>query len=81
EMPVMRGREATGIIREEAKAEAIEKPVIISLTAFALDETRDAVLASGCDDFLAKPFRIEVLLRILAKHLPLRFEGVEVDAA
>ncbi|MCB1230829.1 MAG: response regulator, partial [Verrucomicrobiae bacterium] len=81
EMPVMRGREATEIIREEAKAEAIEKPVIISLTAFALDETRDAVLASGCDDFLAKPFRIEVLLRILAKHLPLRFEGVEVDAA
>ncbi len=75
EMPVMRGREATRAIRAEAE-EGIQ-PIIIALTAFALDDTRDAALASGCNDFLSKPFRIEVLLGLLAKHLPLKFAGAE----
>jgi signal transduction histidine kinase/ligand-binding sensor domain-containing protein/CheY-like chemotaxis protein len=68
EMPVMRGKEATQKIRAEADGKG---PIIVALTAFALDETRVAALASGCDDFLAKPFRIDDLLATIARHVPI----------
>lgn len=68
EMPVMRGKEATQKIRAESDGKG---PIIVALTAFALDETRVAALASGCDDFLAKPFRIDDLLATIARHVPI----------
>jgi signal transduction histidine kinase/CheY-like chemotaxis protein/streptogramin lyase len=71
EMPVMRGREATRIIREESEGRG---PIIVALTAFALDETRLAALSSGSDDFLAKPFRIDDLLGTIARHLPVEYQ-------
>lgn len=79
EMPVMRGREATRIIREESGDNG---PVIVALTAFALDETRIAALSNGSDDFLAKPFRIDDLLGMISRHLPVEFEsGPDAAAA
>ncbi len=71
EMPVMRGNEATKVIAEEA---GDDKPVIISLTAFAMDEARRSAMSSGCTDFLGKPFKQEELFHILAKHLPITYE-------
>lgn len=76
EMPIMRGREAIKAIRADA---SLLQPVIISLTAFALDDTKAAAIEAGSDDFLTKPFRIDALLNILAKHLPLTFEGDEAE--
>ena len=43
--------------------------VIIAVTASAFEEERDRFLASGCDDFVLKPFREEIIFEKLAQHL------------
>jgi two-component system sensor histidine kinase/response regulator len=48
-------------------------PVIIALTASAFEEERSRVLSAGCDDFVRKPFREEVLLEKMAQHLGVRY--------
>jgi two-component system sensor histidine kinase/response regulator len=47
--------------------------VIIALTASAFEEDRHLVLSAGCDDFLRKPFREEVLWEKIAHHLGVRY--------
>ncbi|MBE9040486.1 response regulator [Oscillatoriales cyanobacterium LEGE 11467] len=66
QMPVMDGLEATQSIKSQP-----QEPVtaIVALTASSFDGERQALLAAGCDDFLAKPFREAVLLDTIARHL------------
>jgi len=47
--------------------------VIIALTASAFDEERSVILSAGCDDFVAKPFREQVILEKMAKYLGVRY--------
>lgn len=63
-MPNLTGLEATIIIREQGS-----KVPIIALTAFAFDDDRKIALETGCDDFLAKPFKAEELKSIINKWL------------
>ncbi len=70
EMPLMRGREATAAILEEA---GDHPPVIIALTAYALEDARLAALQAGSKDFLAKPFTHEALFEVIARHLDIRY--------
>ncbi len=65
-MSVMDGYEATKQIKAHLKGQAT---VIIALTASALDEDRSIVMSAGCDDFVRKPFREEVLLAKMAEYL------------
>ena len=54
QMPEMDGLEATLQIR----ALSLERnPVIIALTANAMQEDRDKCIAAGMDDYISKPFR------------------------
>ncbi|MGQ4647971.1 PAS domain S-box protein [Lyngbya aestuarii] len=69
-MPVMNGYEATAIIKQSPQG---QNTVIIALTASAFDEQREAMLAIGCDDFLAKPFREDLLLTKIADHLKVNY--------
>jgi two-component system sensor histidine kinase/response regulator len=46
-----------------------QKTVIIALTASAFEDERQTILSAGCDDFVGKPFREEVLLEKVSKHL------------
>jgi CheY-like chemotaxis protein len=69
-MPVMDGREATRRIKQ---TEAGASTKIIALTAHALEEERREILASGCDDFLRKPYRDWEIFAALTKHLGIRF--------
>lgn len=62
-MPQMNGLEATRSIKSFRK-----DIIIIAQTAFAMDEDRRNCSAVGCDDFLAKPIRYQVLLDTLAKY-------------
>jgi signal transduction histidine kinase/CheY-like chemotaxis protein len=68
-MPVMDGLEATQLI----KAEAGKSTVIAALTAHALEEEREQILAAGCDDFVRKPFREHEIFGVMGKHLGLRY--------
>jgi len=70
QMPVVNGYEATKQIKAQAQ-EII--PVIIALTASAFDDNRTEVLAAGCDDFVSKPFREELLFAKIAEYLGVRY--------
>lgn len=67
EMPVMDGFTATAAIRRDEPA-GMRIP-IIALTADATAAGREACLAAGMDDYLAKPFRRETLHAVLARWL------------
>jgi two-component system sensor histidine kinase/response regulator len=69
-MPVMDGYTATKRIKSTIQGQAT---VIIALTASAFEEDRHLVLSAGCDDFLRKPFREEVLWEKIAHHLGVRY--------
>jgi CheY-like chemotaxis protein len=47
--------------------------VIIALTASAFDEQRETMLRAGCDDFISKPFREDILYEKLAHYLGVRY--------
>lgn len=42
---------------------------IIAMTANAFEEDRQAALAAGMDDYVAKPVEISELFRTIMKHL------------
>jgi two-component system, chemotaxis family, sensor kinase Cph1 len=73
-MPIMDGYEATKTIRAEAKNHHQTPPVIIiALTATAFEKDREAILAVGCNDFVSKPFREEIIFEIMEKHLGVKY--------
>ena len=61
-MPVMDGITATKKIREIESTNDSHIP-IISITANALAGDRDNCLAAGADDYIAKPFQADVLVK------------------
>jgi signal transduction histidine kinase/ligand-binding sensor domain-containing protein/CheY-like chemotaxis protein len=63
QMPEMDGLEATSQIRQLS----IAQPVIIALTANAMQDDRDRCIKAGMDDFLSKPLEIHTLLPALQK--------------
>jgi signal transduction histidine kinase/ligand-binding sensor domain-containing protein/CheY-like chemotaxis protein len=81
QMPRMTGREATRAIVAEAEETGAETvPVIVALTAMALDQSRSAAIEAGCSDFLAKPFRRDELFGVLSRNLPyVRFDSDEAE--
>ncbi|MDZ7617781.1 MAG: response regulator, partial [Patescibacteria group bacterium] len=77
-MPVMDGVEATRRIRE---LEFGEETVIAAVTAHALEEERQEILAAGCDDFVRKPFREQEIFEAMARHLGLSYVYAGEEAA
>ncbi len=69
-MPVLDGLEATRRIRAIGAGANVK---IVALTAHALEEERNAILAAGCDDFIRKPYRDSEIYDALARHLGVRF--------
>ena len=63
-MPDMNGLDATRIIKEVHN----DTP-IVALSAYAFDENIREAKAAGCDDFLAKPFRVEDLIEMVNKYV------------
>lgn len=63
QMPIVDGLQATTIIREKENIGHLEHCPIVALTANAMAGDREKCLASGMDDFLAKPFKMEDLLQ------------------
>lgn len=64
QLPIMDGYTAT---REIKKIDS-EVP-IIAQTAHVMSGEREKCLEAGCDDYLAKPIRLQVLIDTLSKYL------------
>jgi signal transduction histidine kinase/DNA-binding response OmpR family regulator len=69
-MPMMNGYEATQQIRSHLNGQAT---AILALTASTLEEEKAIVLSAGCDDFVRKPFREEVIFEKMAQYLGVRY--------
>ena len=63
-MPDMNGLDATRIIKE------VNHDIpIVALSAYAFDENIREAKMAGCDEFMAKPFRVENLIEMVKKYL------------
>jgi PAS domain S-box-containing protein len=69
-MPVMDGYEATQRIRGHVKGQAT---AIIALTASALEQEKVVILSSGCNDFVRKPFRDNLIFDKMREHLGVQY--------
>ncbi|MGN7610599.1 response regulator [Magnetococcales bacterium HHB-1] len=65
QMPVMDGITATKTIREWEKKHQRKPILIIALTAYAMLEEKNRVLAAGCNAFLTKPVKKTSLIRTI----------------
>jgi len=87
-MPAPDGYQTTQHIRQAEQQVRNQKPaateglfsperplpcVIIALTAQSTLEDRDRALATGCDDYISKPFNRDDILDILARYLGVRY--------
>ena len=63
-MPVMDGYKATGRLRENGY-----KGPIMALTANTMSADRGICLAVGCNDFMAKPINVELLVEGVTKYV------------
>ena len=65
-MPVMDGYQATRMIRQNPKTRSIP---VIAVTALTSSEEREECLKCGCDDYIAKPFKIKDIASRIEKLL------------
>jgi len=70
-MPVMNGVEATVELRK-MEGEYYQKLPVLALTADAMKESKDMFLASGMNDFVAKPIEMKEICAKLKLWLPNR---------
>ena len=63
-MPEMNGLDATRIIKE-----VNHDTPIIALSAYAFEENIREAKSAGCDEFMAKPFRVENLIEVVKKYI------------
>jgi CheY-like chemotaxis protein len=69
QMPVMDGYEATAQIRR-AELRTRRHTVVVAMTANAADADREASIAAGMDDYVAKPVALADLRRVIDRWLP-----------
>ena len=68
EMPVMDGWTAAKSIRNLCDKLATFSPIIIACSAHAMTLEKDRAAQSGMDDYLAKPIRLNQLIKTLEAH-------------
>src|SRR5690606_32345052 len=61
QMPEMDGLEATRVIREQAD----RQPIIIAMTANAMQGDRDLCLQAGMNEYLTKPIKLDAFMNAL----------------
>jgi CheY-like chemotaxis protein len=84
-MPEMGGFEATRTIRERQKQTSAfptyaSCPIIVAMTANAMQGDREQCLAAGMDDYLAKPVRLEDVRAIVERWGPVAIRKAAAPA-
>ncbi len=79
QMPEMDGEEATRQILAQWSEE--QRPYIVALTAHALQGDREHYLASGMNNYITKPIRVESLVKVLLDCQPIIKSVPHQDAA
>lgn len=64
QMPLMNGYEATRIIVEHRKEDG---PLIIAMTANAMTGDFEKCIEAGMHDYISKPMKIEILIKVIQK--------------
>lgn len=75
-MPDIDGFETTKRIREKLNLKDL---IILCISANAFDETQRRSLEIGCNDFISKPIRLQILLEKLQHFLGLTWVYTETD--
>lgn len=79
QMPEMDGEQATVEIRQHWPK--THQPRIIAMTANVLEGDRERYLSLGMDDYVAKPIRMNELIRVLSQSPPHRPSTGDEDAS
>lgn len=66
QLPDIAGTEAARRLKADADMRAIP---LVAVTAFAMPGDRAQILASGCDDYVAKPLNIRDLLSLVERYV------------
>ena len=64
----LQGGSGLDLIREIKDDKYIKHIRVIAVTAFAMKEDKERIMAAGCEDYIAKPISIEPFLEMVAKH-------------
>ncbi|PSB31224.1 response regulator [Stenomitos frigidus] len=67
-LPAMDGFEVARCLKQNPQTQTIP---IIAVTAMARSLDHDLALASGCDDYVCKPYEMETLAAAIGRHLNL----------
>ena len=77
-MPVMDGITAVKRLRQIPE---LTETVVIAISASVQNDTRDISLASGCNDYLAKPIKMPALFQKLRDYLKIEWQYAATAAA
>lgn len=66
QIPKVEGLE---VVKRMRKMPGLEKVPVIAVTAFAMKGDRDRAINAGCSGYLAKPFSIHELRRVVSEML------------
>jgi CheY-like chemotaxis protein len=72
QMPVMDGVEATKAIRSSSRFGVKSRTPIVAMTAYAMAGDKEKFLASGMDDYIAKPMDEDALVEVIERVLRMK---------
>ena len=79
QMPELDGLETTRFIIQKMNLE--HRPIIVAMTAFALEGDKEKCMEAGMDDYISKPFQIEEIVERIRKwggrYIQVRAEMVQ----
>ncbi|WP_297430833.1 response regulator, partial [Clostridium sp.] len=68
QMPELNGYETTKIIRKNEVGKNVHIP-IIAMTAYAMQGDKEMCIEMGMDDYISKPFDINILGKTISKFI------------
>jgi len=74
-MPIMDGYEATRRIRTLSGGDKVK---IVAVTANAIADAQERILAAGCDGIVHKPYRVSEIFDTMEQHLGINYQDVQL---